>query len=326
MLGLGLVLTIVVVIAGFMRYASSPFGYAGGPVRVSVDQGSALKSISRQLERKGVTALPWAFTLLGRARGVGESLQAGVYEVTPALSPNDLLDRMVRGEALHDEIKFIEGWTFRQMRAVLDAHPGLRHDTREFQDREILQRVGAIENHPEGLFFPDTYRFSVGVSDLVVLRAAYARMRDRLKANWEGRAPGLPLNSPYDLLTLASIVEKETGAPEDRALIAAVFMNRLRIGMRLQTDPTVIYGMGARFDGNLRRRDLETDTPYNTYTRGGLPPTPIALPGEAALAAAANPASSRALYFVARGDGSSHFSQTLTEHNRAVNRFQLQRR
>jgi UPF0755 protein len=326
LLGLAVLLAIAATVGGFMHYASSPFEYAGGPVRVSVDPGNGLKSVSRQLARKGVIAVPWAFTALGRARGLGESLQAGVYEVTPALTPNGLLDRMVRGEALHDEIKFIEGWTFRQMRAALDAHPGLRHDTRELQDREILQRIGAIENHPEGLFFPDTYRFSVGVSDLVVLRVAHARMRERLKTNWETRAPGLPLNSPYDLLTLASIVEKETGAPEDRTLIAAVFMNRLRIGMRLQTDPTVIYGMGARFDGNLRRRDLETDTPYNTYTRGGLPPTPIALPGEAALAAAANPASSRALYFVARGDGSSHFSQTLTEHNRAVNRFQLQRR
>lgn len=326
LVGLVAALVIAGTAAAFIRYATAPFGYAGVPVRVSVEPGSGLKSVSRQLARKGVIALPWAFNALGRARGLGESLQSGVYEVTPALTPNDLLDRMVRGDALHDEIKFIEGWTFRQMRAALDTHAGLRHDSRELSDREILQRIGAIENHPEGLFFPDTYRFSVGVSDLVVLRMAHARMRDRLKTNWEARAPGLPLNSPYELLKLASIVERETGTSEDRALIAAVFMNRLRIGMRLQTDPTVIYGMGARFDGNLRRRDLETDTPYNTYTRAGLPPTPIALPGEAALAAAANPANSKALYFVARGDGSSHFSQTLTEHNRAVNRFQLQRR
>lgn len=316
------VLAIATTVSGFLYYATAPFGHAGGAVRVSVDPGSGLKSISRQLARKGVIVVPWAFTVLGRARGLGESLQAGVYEVTPEMTPNGLLDRMVRGEALHDEIKFIEGWTFRQMRAALDAHPGLRHDTRDLSEREVLERIGAAETRAEGWFFPDTYRFSVGVSDVVVLRMAHARMRERLRANWDNRAPGLPLNAPYDLLTLASIVEKETGAPEDRTLIAAVFMNRLRIGMRLQTDPTVIYGLGARFDGNLRRRDLETDTLYNTYTRGGLPPTPIALPGEAALAATAKPANSRALYFVARGDGSSHFSQTLKEHNRAVDRFQ----
>jgi UPF0755 protein len=309
-------------VAAFTRYASAPFGFDNGPVRVTVEPGSALKSIARQLARKGVVPMPWAFALLARVRGQGESLQAGVYEVTPNMSPNDLLDRMVRGEALHAEIKFIEGWTFRQMRAAIDSHPGLRHDSRELSERDILERVGAIERHPEGLFFPDTYRFGVGTSDFVVLRKAHERLRDRLRVNWEHRAPGLPLNSPYELLIVASVVEKETGIPDDRTHIAAVFLNRLRIGMRLQSDPTVIYGLGQQFDGNLRRRDLETDGPYNSYIRAGLPPTPIALPGEAALAAAANPAHSSALYFVARGDGTSHFSETLREHNRAVDRFQ----
>lgn len=317
----GLVLAVGTATA-FTRYASAPFGFDAGPVRVTVEPGSHLKSIARQLARKGVIQLPWAFSVLARLRGQGQSLQAGVYEVTGTMSPNELLDRMVRGDAVHDEVKFIEGWTFRQMRAALDAHPGLRHDTRELSERDILERVGAIERNAEGLFFPDTYRFGIGTSDLVVLRKAHSRMRDRLRANWEKRAPGLPLNSPYELLTVASVVEKETGKPEDRTHIAAVFLNRLRIGMRLQSDPTVIYGLGERFDGNLRRRDLETDGPYNSYTRAGLPPTPIALPGEAALAATANPAQSRALYFVARGDGTSHFSETLGEHNRAVDRFQ----
>lgn len=317
-----LVLASGVAATAFSHFSSAPLAFPGGPVRVTVDPGSHLKAISRQLARKGVIDIPWAFSLLARLRGQGESLQAGVYEVTPAMSPKDLLDRMVRGEALHAEITFIEGWTFRQMRASLDAHPGLKHDSASLSERDILERLGAIERHPEGLFFPDTYRFGLGTSDLVLLKKAHQRMRDRLRANWEKRSAGLPLNSPYELLVMASVVEKETGKPEDRTQIAAVFLNRLRIGMRLQSDPTVIYGMGERFDGNLRRRDLETDGPYNSYLRAGLPPTPIALPGEAALAAVANPASSRALYFVARGDGTSHFSETLREHNRAVDRFQ----
>jgi UPF0755 protein len=315
-------LLVVGTATAFMRYATAPFGFETGPVRITVEPGSPLKSISRQLVRKNVIGQAWTFSMLARFRGQGSSLQAGVYEVTASMSPNDLLDRMVRGEALRDQIKFIEGWTFKQMRAAIDAHPGLRHDTRELSERDILERVGAIERDPEGLFFPDTYHFGVGTSDLVVLRKSYSRMRDRLRANWEQRAPGLPLNSPYELLILSSVVEKETGKPEDRTHISAVFLNRLKIGMRLQSDPTVIYGMGQQFDGNLRRRDLETDGPFNSYTRAGLPPTPIALPGEAALAAAANPAASRALYFVARGDGTSHFSETLREHNRAVDRFQ----
>ncbi len=305
------------------RFATGPLGFdSATPVRVSVDPGSSLKSISRQLEQKGVVGMPWAFTLLARLRSQGGAIQAGIYEVSPAMTPTELLDRMARGEALHDEIKFIEGWTFRQMRSSIDAHPGLRHDTRDLSERDVLERLGAIEGHAEGLFFPDTYRFGSGTSDLVVLRKAHARMRDRLRINWDNRATGLPLNSPYELLVLASIVEKETGKPEDRTQIAAVFLNRLRIGMRLQSDPTVIYGLGTSFDGNLTRKHLETDGPYNTYIRAGLPPTPIALPGEAALAAVANPAPTRALYFVARGDGTSHFSESLSEHNRAVDRYQ----
>jgi len=317
------ILGATVLSAAMYRFATRPLGFNSiAPVRVAVDPGSTLKSISRQLARKGVVRFPWAFSALARFRGQGGAIQAGVYEVTTAMTPMDLLDRMARGEALQDEIKFIEGWTFRQMRSALDAHPGLRHDTRGLPERDILERVGAIERHAEGLFFPDTYRFGLGTSDLVVLRKAHARMRDRMRINWENRTAGLPLDSSYELLVLASIVEKETGKAEDRTQIAAVFLNRLRIGMRLQTDPSVIYGLRESFDGNLTRRHLETDGAYNTYVRAGLPPTPIALPGEAALSAAANPARTRALYFVARGDGTSHFSETLSQHNQAVDRYQ----
>jgi UPF0755 protein len=208
------------------------------------------------------------------------------------------------------------------MRKALDDHAYVRHDTRDLAEAEILQRIGARESSPEGLFFPDTYHFDAGSSDLRVLRRAYRLMQGHLAAQWKARAADLPLKTPYEALILASIVEKETGRPADRPLVAAVFVNRLRKGMLLQADPTVIYGVGGAFDGNLRKRDLQTDTPYNTYTRTGLPPTPIAMPGLPALAATLNPPQSDVLYFVSRGDGTSYFSRTLGEHERAVTKYQ----
>jgi UPF0755 protein len=216
----------------------------------------------------------------------------------------------------------IEGWTFRQMRRAIAAHPDLAQDTAGLADGELLRRIGAIEPHPEGLFMPSTYRFAPGASDLDIYRQAYRLLKRTLEESWAARSAGVPLSSPYEALVLASIVEKETGRDADRGRVAAVFVNRLRLGMMLQSDPTTIYGMGDRFDGNLRRADLRADTPYNTYTRNGLPPTPIALPGKASLAAALNPENSPALYFVARGDGSSEFSTDLAAHNRAVERYQ----
>jgi UPF0755 protein len=278
--------------------------------------------ISRSLAAQGLIVSPWTFSLVARFLGQGEKLQAGVYEIRPGTTPIELLDRMVRGDSQQDRITFIEGWTFRQVRAVLDRTQTLRHDTFGLEDQEILERLGAIERHAEGLFFPDTYQFTMGTSDLQILRAAYGRMRARLERAWAARKPGLPFTSPYDALVLASVVEKETGRADDRPAVAAVFLNRLRIGMRLQSDPTVIYGLGEKFDGNLRRRDLEADTPYNTYVRNGLPPTPIALPGAAALDAVLNPIDHKALYFVARGNGTSEFSNNLDDHNRAVARYQ----
>jgi UPF0755 protein len=217
---------------------------------------------------------------------------------------------------------FVEGWTFRQIRKTLDEHPDVTHATRELTDEEVLQRLGIEDASPEGLFFPDTYHFARGNSDLRVLRRAQRLMQSHLEAQWAARAPELPLATPYEALILASIVEKETGREEERRLVAAVFVNRLRKGMLLQADPTVIYGLGETFDGNLRKRDLVADAPYNTYTRTGLPPTPIAMPGLASLAATLNPPASDVLYFVSRGDGSSHFSRTLGEHERAVTKYQ----
>jgi UPF0755 protein len=219
-------------------------------------------------------------------------------------------------------VTIIEGWTFRQMRQALNAGARLRHDTQGWTDQALLEAIGANEAHPEGLFFPDTYYFDVGSSDLQVYKRAYHAMQKTLGRAWEARSTSAPYADAYQALVMASIIEKETGVPDERPQIAAVFVNRLRIGMRLQTDPTVIYGLGADFDGNLRKQDLLADTPYNTYTRAGLPPTPIALPSEAAIQAALNPDSSRALYFVAKGGGRHQFSNTLEEHNRAVNRFQ----
>lgn len=302
-------------------FKSTPFDLKA-PVRINVKPGMALDGIARQLQAEGLIEYPILFTALGRLRGQEGKLQAGVYEVAPGMTPSSLLNRIVGGDALEADIRFIEGWTFRQARAALDAHDGLRHETKGLSDRELLDRLGAKEDKAEGLFFPDTYKFAVGASDILILRKSYQLMKETLRNYWEMRIPGLPFDDPYQVLTLASIVEKETGKPVDRPSIAAVFVNRLRIGMRLQSDPTVIYGIGDKFDGNLRRVDLERDTAFNTYTRNGLPPTPISLPGEASLAAVTKPPPINALYFVARGDGTSEFSKTLTEHNRAVEKYQ----
>jgi UPF0755 protein len=303
-------------------YASTPMLVRGLPAEFSIHPGSTLRSVAQQLHSQGLLQHPFAFVALGRLLGQAGQVKAGSYSVERPLSPYTLLEKITRGETLLGKVTVIEGWTFRQMRAALAASPRLRQDTAGLSDRELLAAIGAGEGHAEGLFFPDTYYFDVGSSDLQVYRRAYHAMQAVLAEAWAGRGDRTPYASPYQALTMASIIEKETGAPEERPQIAAVFVNRLRIGMRLQTDPTVIYGLGARFDGNLRKEDLLADTPYNTYTRAGLPPTPIALPGEAAIQAALHPDASKALYFVAKGGGRHHFSNSLDEHNRAVNRYQ----
>ena len=291
----------------------------------NVEHGSSLRSVAEQFEKEGLISDRWSFLVFARLLGDAGDIKAGSYSVGARVTPYHLLDKIVSGDFAQSELRFIEGWTFRQIRSVVDQHPAVKHDSAGLSDAQILERLGLEERSPEGLFFPDTYYFAAGTSDLTILRQAYLRMRTKLEELWEQRAKGLPVANAYEALILASIVEKETGRAEEREMVAAVFVNRLRRGMRLQTDPAVIYGLGASFDGNLRRRDLETDQSYNTYTRYGLPPTPIAMPGEASIQATLNPANSPALYFVARGDGSHEFSLTLAEHNRAVNKYQRSR-
>lgn len=309
--------------AWMWRFAHAALAVSPSPVEFTIPPGSSLRGAVGAMSRAGVAVPEIPFRLLARMLGKDADIKAGTYEVSAGLTPLALLDKLVRGDFAFADIQFIEGWTFQQMRAALDAHPQLKHDTAGLPDEEIMRRVAGAPGSPEGRFFPDTYRFPRKSSDLDLLKNAFAAMEKRLSAAWAERDPGLPLNDPYEALILASIVEKETGRSVDRALIAGVFVNRLRIGMRLQTDPTVIYGLGDKFDGNLRKRDLTTDTPYNTYTREGLPPTPIAMPGLASIQAATRPAKTDALYFVARGDGTSEFSRSLGDHNRAVRKYQL---
>lgn len=303
-------------------YAFSPLKPVKLPVEFALNQGSSLSTVARQFEQAGLLDHPRLFVIFARLLGRAGQIKAGVYQLDRPLSAMELLDMITRGNVSRSQVTIIEGWNFRQLRSALDDSPNIRHDTRGLSDSEILQRIGAFEAHPEGLFFPDTYYVAAGSSDFELLKSAYRLMQQRLQQAWLARSPGLPLATPYQALILASIVEKETGTAADRAMIAGVFVNRLRKHMMLQTDPTVIYGLGEQFDGNLRKRDLLSDTPYNTYTRTGLPPTPIAMPGRDALSAALHPARTDALYFVARGDGSSRFSATLAEHNRAVNQYQ----
>jgi UPF0755 protein len=309
------------------------FAFAAVPLKVNpqgvldfdIRPGLGLKGAAVAMAEAGVAFAPWQFALLGRVAGMDRNIKAGSYEVTAGVTPLDLLKKLTSGDVTQTEIVFVEGRTFRELRAQLDAHPDLRHDSRGLKDAELLQRLGAAEGHPEGLFFPDTYLFARQSSDLAILRRAYGAMQRRLAAEWERRDASVPYKTPYDALIMASIVEKETGQPADRGKIASVFVNRLRRGMLLQTDPTVIYGMAQSatgFDGNIRKGDLTTDTPWNTYTRAGLPPTPIAMPGMGSIQATLRPPATDYLYFVARGDGASVFSRTLEEHNRAVNKYQ----
>ncbi len=292
-------------------------------VEINVPAGASARAIARALREQGVDVNTELFVLAVRLSEATQSLRAGRYEILRGMRLADVIERLRRGETLKEKLTIVEGWTFREMRTAVAAHAQLRRDSEKMTDAQVLAAVGGNEPHPEGLFAPDTYVFEAGSSDLDVLRQAYRAQRTRLARAWDQRSADLPLKTPYEALILASIVEKETGRPAERGRIAGVFINRLRIGMLLQTDPTVIYGLGNKFDGNLRKRDLTTDTPYNTYTRGGLPPTPIALPGQASIDATLKPDPTRALYFVARGDGTSQFSESLAEHNRAVVKYQL---
>jgi UPF0755 protein len=303
-------------------YANQPLQVRRGAAEFTVSRGMSMRQAANVIWKSGVGADPRIISTLARLSGRAQQIKAGTYEVKAGITPWELIIKLENGDVARGSVLLVEGWTFRQMRATLEKHPDLQQDTKGLSDAEILARIGASQAQPEGLFFPATYVFNKRDKASSVLVRAYKTMQKRLDSAWEGRARDLPLKSPYDALILASIVEKETGRNEDRTRIANVFINRLRVGMKLQTDPTVIYGMGEKFNGNLRRRDLETDTPWNTYIRKGLPPTPISMPGHASLRAVMHPEGGDMLYFVARGDGSSQFSRTLSEHNLAVDRYQ----
>jgi UPF0755 protein len=305
-------------------WLNRPLPLAAGTVEVSIEPGLTPRRVAELWVEAGVQVPPrWLFESF-RWSGQARHIRAGSYEIEAGITPRQLIDKMVRGDQLMETVRFVEGCTFSEMREVLAQAPSLKPATRAMSDAQVMAALGEPALATEGRFFPDTYAYTRGVSDVTVLKRAFATMQLRLVSAWAERAADLPLKSMDEALILASIVEKETGRDADRTMVAGVFINRLRLGMPLQTDPTVIYGLGAAFDGNLRKRDLLADTPFNTYTRQGLPPTPIAMPGAASLRAAVQPAPTRALYFVARSDGSgaSVFSESLAEHNRAVNTFQ----
>ena len=314
---------VVAGIGGWWYVFERPLPLPTAPFPFEVRTGENLRHVARDLAAQGVVPAESVVVGLARWRGVDRAIKAGNYEFPAGVTLPQLLEALTQGDPRQVALTVVEGSTFADLRRTLRGDANIIKTVLDLPDAELTQKLG-IEGggSPEGWFFPDTYFFAHGSQDVAILKRAYRLMRARLDAAWANRAPDLPLKTPYEVLILASIVEKETGRAMDRPVIASVFINRLRMGMRLQTDPTVIYGMGDRFDGDLRRRDLEADTPFNTYTREGLPPTPIALPGQASLEAVTRPPQTPYLYFVARGDGTSEFSATLADHNRAVAKYQ----
>ena len=319
---LALLLIVALAAGAVWQWLRTPLSLAAPSVELSIEPGTNPAEVARAWVAAGVQTDARFLYQWFKFSGQAKQIRAGSYEAHAGITPRALLDKMVRGDQILEQLRLIEGWNWRQVRAALAAAPSLKPTTAQMSDEQVMAALGHPGVAPEGRFFPDTYAYSRGVSDLTVLKRAHAAMQRRLADAWSKRMPELPLKSADEALILASIVEKETGIAADRSRVAAVFVNRLRIGMPMQTDPTVIYGLGEAFDGNLRKRDLVTDTPFNTYTRGGLPPTPIAMPGAASLQAALNPAPVKSLYFVSRGDGSSEFSEDLAAHNRAVNKYQ----
>lgn len=319
---MGAALLLLATAAGGWVWLNRPLDLAADSVELSVEPGMSPRMVAQAWVDAGVRTSPLLLFEWFRWSGQARKIRAGSYEIGRETTPLRLTQRMVSGDESLSTVRLIEGWTFRQFRTELARADSLKAMTAGMSDTELMAAIGAPGVPPEGRFFPDTYSYSKGSSDLAVLARAHRAMTRRLDEAWAQRTPDTPLRSPQEALTLASIVEKETGTASDRGKVAGVFVNRLRMGMLLQTDPTVIYGLGEAFDGNLRKRDLLTDTPFNTYTRAGLPPTPISMPGKASLLAAVQPEATKALYFVARGDGSSEFTDNLTAHNRAVNKFQ----
>lgn len=317
--------SIVLITAWLAYYAISPLRLQPSSQEVVIAPNSGLRSIANQLVAQGVLREPWRFILLAKLLNKEQYLQAGSYTLNKNVSPYQLLLSLNYGKATQGSVTFIEGRTFAQMREKLAKNDAVKQTTTTLSDREIMQLLDSKYTTPEGLFFPDTFYFNRHTPDIALLKISYDAMQAKLNKAWQTRDPNLPYKDSYEALIMASIIEKETGKPSERPMIAGVFVNRMRFGMRLQTDPTVIYGMGLQYNGNIRKKDLLTDTPYNTYTRSGLPPTPIAMPGMASIEAALHPADTKALYFVGKGDGSHAFSNSLNEHNRAVVLYQLKK-
>ena len=323
---LALSITAAVLAGGWLvYYAIMPLKLLPSSQEIVIQPKSGLRSIANQLVAQGVLKEPWRFILLAKLLHKEQYLQAGSYTLNKNISPYHLLLSLNHGKTTQGSITFIEGRTFEQMRQKLAINDAVKQTIGGLSEQEILRQIGSSYNVAEGLFFPDTFYFDRNTTDIELLKISYNAMQSKLEKAWQKRDQNLPYKNSYEALIMASIIEKETGKADERPMIAGVFVNRLRLGMRLQTDPTVIYGMGLRFDGNIRKKDLSIDTPYNTYTRSGLPPTPIAMPGLAAIEAALHPADTKALYFVGRGDGSHAFSNNLAEHNRAVVRYQLKK-
>ncbi len=319
----GLLAVAAVYLGQYQAFRSSLLNVPEAGRIYDVSPGTSLNRLAHELQREAIISHPRFFILLGRELDVARRLQAGQYRLDPAMTPQSLLETLASGAVIQQSLTLIEGQTFREILELVNASPELDHTLQDLDASEVMTALGYADEHPEGRFLPDTYHYPLGTTDREFLQRAYRAMADLLAREWENREADLPLESPYEALILASIVEKETGLAAERPLIAGVFVSRLERGMRLQTDPTVIYGMGERFDGNIRSRDLRADTPYNTYTRKGLPPTPIAMPGADAIHAVLHPDKKGYLYFVARGNGAHYFSRTLEEHNRAVQKFQL---
>ena len=312
----------------FTTFLDAPVDVPGDGAELEIRQGSSFRQVSDELAARGIVAHPTFFRLYARLSGKAGSIHAGEYQIESGATPRQLLDRFVAGDVTLYSFTIVEGWTFRELMSALAADPVVVNTMQHEDWPALLASLDTEEQHPEGLFLPETYRFPKGTTDADLLRQANGLLRDVLAEEWAGRVTNLPLKTPYEALVLASIVEKETALASERPRIAGVFVRRLLAGMRLQTDPTVIYGVGEDFDGNLTRRHLRTDTPYNTYTRGGLPPTPIALAGRAAINAALNPADGTELFFVATGlgDGSHKFSDTKEEHDKAVQEYLARQR
>ncbi len=323
---LSTIATIGWVVYDYSNFTKSSLGIGMHSVKYIVPPGSSMSSLSKRLEGDGIISNRHYFGIMARFDGTANQIKAGEYDILPGMNPRDLLQLFVKGKVKQYSLTIVEGRTFKQLLADLHANKILKHDLQGLSNEQIMEKIGAKGLHPEGMFYPDTYYFPRGTSESQFLKRAYKVMQKKLAKLWEQRNKNILLKSSYEALILASIIEKETAVASERERISGVFTRRLKKGMRLQTDPTVIYGMGDSYNGDIRFRDLKKDTPYNTYTRKGLPPTPIAMAGEAAIFAALHPAKGKELYFVARNDGTHVFSDTLKQHNRAVDKYQRKRR